>query len=261
MKFRILFFVCIIIFPVSLLAQISGSSTPKDISAKRGSRASKAKISTRITLGGNYQTGNTEKAAVSGSAYLASVDSIKEFSANAKYTYGENNKKLNQKEYMAGIQYDYHPLSRFSPFVRVEFYKNEFKKINGRYSGLLGAKYRYLVKDDVMDYSISAALVYDLENYTNNASLPDRERLRLSIRPKFKQQLMDNIHLLAEIYYKPNLAEFDDYIVYATFNLNFRMNKYVFLRASYEYDYDSKPATATVKKTDTLLLASLGVEW
>jgi len=69
-------------FSFALFAQISGSSSPKDIMAKKSSRVSKAKLSTRITFGGNYQTGNIEKASVSGTAYIASIDSIKEFSAN-----------------------------------------------------------------------------------------------------------------------------------------------------------------------------------
>ncbi len=256
-----LFFFILVLISSTLNAQISGSSSPKDISAKRNQRMAKSKIITRVTFGGNYQTGNTEKAGVMGTASIASIDSIKELSANFGYAYGENKDILNQREYKAGVQADYHPLSVFSPFIRFEFYSNEFRQINYRYSGLIGAKYRFFIKDDFADYSISTALLYDLENYTEKANKPNKERLRMSIRPKFKQRLMENIYLLAEIYYKPNMAEFDDYLIYAIFNLNFRVNKYVFLKASYEYEYNSMPITSSVKKTDTLLLGSLGVEF
>jgi hypothetical protein len=243
-----------------LFAQISGASSAKNIMAK-SSRVSKAKLSARVTFDGYYQTGNTEKTNFSGTAFASAIDSIKEFSVNGKYLYGENNKTANQKEYIAGAQYDYHPFSAFSPFLRFEFYKNEFKKINGRYAGLAGAKYRYWVKPKILDYSISAALLYDLERYDSDVDLPKKERLRISVRPKFKQNLSENVYLIVEAFYKPNLSNFKDYILYGNFNLNFRLFKQGLLRLSYEHEYNSKPVTDMVRKTDALLLAGLGIDF
>ncbi len=259
MKFVLLFIFSIC--SLSLCAQISGSSSPKDISGKRVQRKDKAEIMTKISVGGNYQTGNTEKSGIIGTASIASVDSVKELSANGGFAYGENKSCVNQREYKLGGQYDYHPLSAFSPFLRFEFYSNEFRKINYRCSGLTGAKFRIYRKEDHCDYSLSAALLYDLENYTEDANQPNKERLRVSIRPKIRQKIMENIFLSAEMYYKPNLAEFSDYMIYSIFNLNFKVNRYIFLKASYEYEYNNRPVTASVKKTDTLLLGSLGAEF
>ena len=245
---------------IPLYAQISGASSAKNIMVK-SSRASKAKLTARITLDGYYQTGNTERANISGGLFAAAIDSIKEFSVNGKYLYGESNKTANLKEYIAGIQYDYHPFSVLSPFVRVEFYKNEFRKINGRYSGLLGAKYRFFVKPEILDYSVSTALLYDMERYVTEVDLPDKERLRMSVRPKFKHNLTDNMYLIAEVYYKPNLLDFDDYILFGNLNFNVLVFKRGLLRLSYEHEYNSKPATDKVRKTDALLLAGLGIEF
>ena len=249
--------VCIIagyLFSVTLFAQSSGASPPGN------DRASKAKLSAQITLDGYYQTGNTDKMNLSGTVFVSAIDSVKEFSANGKFLYGENNKMINQREYNAGIQYDYHPLADFSPFVRFEFYSNEFKKITGRYAGLVGAKYRYYVKPDISDFSISAAFLFDMEHYTADANLPNKERWRLSIRPKFKQNLTETVYLVAEIYYKPNLKDFNDYIIYGISNLNIRIFKKGLLRLSYEHEYNNRPATNKVKKTDALLLAGIGIE-
>jgi hypothetical protein len=242
------------------VAQLSSATTARNITNASGSRASKAKISARITLDGNYQTGNTAKANFSGTGFISAIDSIKEFSTNVRFVYGENNKTANQKEYLVGIQYDYHPLSDFSPFVRCEFIRNQFKQIAGRYSGLVGAKYRYFVKQDKIDYSVSVALLYDFDHYTADAELPDKERIRISVRPKFKHDLMENIRLVTEIYYKPNLANFNDYMIYWNSNLNIRVFKNVLFRMSYENEYNSRPATNRVRKTDALLLAGLGIE-
>jgi len=249
--------VCIIaccLSSVTLFAQKSGSSSAEN------ERVSKAKLSSQITLDGYYQTGNTEKTNISGTVFVSAIDSIKEFSANGKFLYGENNRAINQREYIAGIQYDYHPHADFSPFVRFEFYSNAFKKITGRYAGLAGAKYRYYVKPDISDFSISAAVLFDLEHYTADANLPNKERWRISVRPKFKQNLTETVYLVAEVYYKPNLADFNDYIVYGIFNLNFRIFKQGLLRLSYEHEYNNRPATNRVQKTDALLLAGFGIE-
>ena len=212
-----------------------------------------------MSVDGYYQTGNTEKVNASVAVFMAAIDSIKELSVNGKYLYGKNNKTVNQKEYNAGVQYDYHPFSIFSPFMRLEFYKNEFKKINARYAGLAGFKYRYYVKPDVSDYSISAALLYDVERYESDVDLPDKERLRISIRPRFKQYLTENVYLIAEAYYKPNLLHWDDYMLCGNVNLNVRVFKQGLLKVSYEHEYNNMPATDKVRKTDALLLAGFEI--
>ena len=261
MEIKIITFTFLLsVFSMPLFAQISGSSSAKNIMVK-SSRASKAKISARVTLDGYYQTGNTERTNVSGAFFMSAIDSIKEFSANGRFLYGESKKIVNQKEYIAGIQYDYHPFSAFSPFLRFEFYKNEFRKIHGRYAGLAGFKYRYFVKPEILDYSISAALLYDLEHYETDVDLPNKERLRMSVRPKIKHNLAENIYLIAEAYYKPNLLDFNDYIICGNASLNVRVFKQGLLRLSYEYEYNNKPVTNQVKKTDALLLAGLGIEF
>ena len=228
-------------------------------------RTARAKISTNISLGGSFLTGNIEKGAISGNVHVAAVDSVKEFSFDAKYIYGENNNQVNQREYLTGLQYDYHPLSKVSPFIRMELYSNEFKDIERLYSGLLGVKYRYFVykKDGetISDYSISGAFSYGFEKYTPNAESSNQEKIRLSVRPKFKQKLMKNITLHLEVYYKPNVNHWNDYIIHSISNINFLINRNVFVKGSYEYVYDSKPITSTIKKTDTMFLTSVGIEF
>jgi len=245
---------------VALFAQISGASSAKTIT-KGGSRASKVRLSARLTLDGYYQTGNTEKTNISAATLLSAVDSVREFSANARYMYGENAKMVNQKEYNAGLQFDYHPFAVISPFVRAEFYKNEFKKIRGRFNGLVGVKYRYFVNPEILDYSVSAALLFDFERYEKDITLPHRERFRLSVRPKFKHDLTENIYLTAEVFYKPNLLNFRDYMLCGNINLNIRAFRQGLFRLSYEHEYNNKPVTDRVKKTDALLLAGIGANF
>jgi len=243
---------------------VSSQTTPKPIQME-SERMAKVKTTTIVNVGGNYQTGNTENGSFALSSALSAMDSIKEFSLNAKYHYSENARKMNKDEFSGGLQFDYHPLSRFSPFVRAEFYSNRFRQIDSRFSGLLGAKYCYFkyLKDNVVisEYTISGAFVYENDNYSKEALLPDKSRLRLSLRPKFKQSIMKNIFLGAECYYKPNIVEFGDFIIDSMFQINFVVNGYISLKCSYQYEYDSKPATTAVKKTDTNLRASLEIRF
>ena len=255
---HILTFFLLSFLSLPLFAQVSGAVTAKNIMVKHN-RISKAKLSAQITLDGNYQTGNTEKANVSTTVFVSAVDSAKEFAVNGRFMYGENNKKINQREYVAGLQYDYHPYSVVTPFVRFEFYQNPFRQIKGRYSGLAGAKYRFWVKPQMLDYSISAAFLYDFDHFVHDANLPDKERYRISIRPKFKQYMTERVYLITEVFYKPNLAHFCDYIVCGNININFRFLKQGLLRISYEYQFENRPPTHKVKKTDALLLAGLGI--
>ena len=226
-------------------------------------RAAKTKIATNISLGGNYWTGNTDKGTIVGSLNLAATDSLKEFSFNAKYTYGEDKNKMNQREFLTGLQYDYHPLSVFSPFMRVELYTNEFKNIKYRSSVLAGAKYRFFVykKDGetTSDFSISGAFTYVYEKYTADAKSSDQQKVRLSLRPKIKQKLAKNIYFQSELFYMPKINCWEDYILYLRSNLNFLINSNIFIKCSYEYEYENKPITKDIKKTDTVFSISLGI--
>ena len=241
---------------------VSAQSSDSRVSME-SERAAKTKVATNFSLGGNYWTGNTEKGTIIGSLNIAATDSLKEFSFDAKYTYGENNNKLNQREFLTGLQYDYRPLSVFSPYVRIELYTNEFKNIKQRYSGLAGAKYRFFVYrkngETTSDYSISGAFSYVFEKYTQDAHSSDRQKVRLSLRPKIKQKLAKNIYFQSELFYMPKIDYWEDYIFCVRSNVNFLVNSNIFIKCSYEYDYESKPITTNIKKTDTTLSISLGI--
>ena len=253
-------FVITLLFCFSLSGFAQNSDSRVSMESKR---VAKTKISTKISLGGNYWTGNTEKGTIIGSLGLAAVDSIKEFSFDAKYAYGENNKKVNQQEFLSGLQYDFHPLSAFSPFMRIELYNNKFRNLKYRYSGLAGAKYRFFVykKDGetTSDYSISGAFTYVFEKYSPEAKASDQQKVRLSLRPKIKQKLAKNIYFQSELYYIPKINCWEDYIFYFRSNVNFLVNSNIFIKCSYDYEYENKPITTDIKKTDTYLTISLGI--
>ena len=144
----------------------------------------------------------------------------------------------------------------------MDLYNNDFKNIKFRYSGYAGVKYRFFVykKDDITlsDYSISGALTYVYEDYIPEVDVANQQKVRLSIRPKIKQIVAKNIYIQSEIYFKPRIDCFEDYMIYSISNINFVVNNNIFIKCTYEYDYESKPITSDIKKTDSIFIISLG---
>ena len=140
----------------------------------------------KVGFGSSYYTGNVEKVDLRGEGNISHTDSTFEFSSFVKATYGEMETIKNNQEFQAGIQADYKPYAKLSPFLLFTAYNNEFKDIALRLSGITGLKYTFY-KTEKSNYSISTALQYDAEQYKSD--IEDKEILRLSIRPKLKQQI------------------------------------------------------------------------
>ena len=254
-------YILIAIFTFCIVQSGFAQSTGPKVSME-SKRVAKAKISTNASLGGSFWSGNVNKSIFSGSLRLAAIDSLKEFSFDAKYTYGKSNNRLDQREFLTGLQFDHRPLSVISPFLRIELNSNEFKNIKHRYSGYAGAKYRFFVykKDGETksDYSISGAIIYVYEDYIPEVEIADHQKVRLSIRPKIKQIIMKNIYFESETYFKPRIDCWRDCMIYSISNINFLVNSNIFIKCTYEYDFESKPITPNIKKTDTKFILSLG---
>jgi putative salt-induced outer membrane protein YdiY len=223
---------------------------------KKARTTSKKLLSTNISFGFNYLTGNTEKIGANASLKAAINDSLREFSLNARYLFNKTNDILDQREAGGGVQYDHRPNYFLSPFARAEIYSNSFQKIKTRTSGILGLKYTFF-KWPSGNYSISAAFMADIEKYIAEENLPVQNKYRFSTRIKFKQVVMENISLNHETYYVPLLKDFYDYRVKSITSINFKINKIVTLKCAYDFDYNSKPVDETVKKTDNKLYLNL----
>lgn len=216
----------------------------------------KSKLSSAVSLGFSSSSGNTKVQSANAAIQSALTDSLREFSFDLRFIYGKNEGVVNQREFLSGLQYDYRPFDRISPFISVQLYSNTFKKIDLRLSGMLGAKYRFYSSKE-SDYSISLAVQADVENYTSEANKDHLEIYRLSFRPKFKQTIMKNIVLMQEAFFRPVINRFKDYQLLSITSLAFKVNNLIGLKCSYLYDFDNAPITSSVKKTDTSFTSSL----
>jgi hypothetical protein len=103
-----------------------------------------------------------------------------------------------------------------------------------------------------------------LEKYTqqttidgNKMDLPDKSKLRISIRPKIKQRIAPKVFFEHVTFFQPNIRDFSDYYLESVTSINIATSKWIELAFSYEYNYLSQPISDAVKKTDQVLLARL----
>ena len=128
---------------------------------------------------------------------------------------------------------------------------NKYKGYDLKMSGLVGFKYRIYVKPAVCDYSISAAFVYDWTDFTDPTVLLNNN-YRISIRPKIKQRLTENLTLLNLTFYQPSVLDFDDYIIHSTTKLQTKITRKLYLDLAFSYEYRSRVPSENYKHHDIL---------
>ena len=154
-------------------------------------------------------------------------------------------------EINGGVKMDYLQYGRFSPFLAAEVFTNKYKGYDLKLSALVGLKYRIYVKPGVCDYSISAAFVFDRSDFTDETVLPNNN-YRISIRPRIKQKLADNLNLVHYTFYQPSVLDFGDYIINSVTTLQTKLHKKLFLDIAFTYEYRSRVPSENYRKHDIL---------
>jgi hypothetical protein len=219
-----------------------------------------AQIKTNLSLGSSFIEGSTiNKFDIQTDLNISLADSTREFSTFFTAAYGELAHHSTNQEFSGGLKFDYRPQAMFTPFILLQAYNNVEKNIDLRMTALSGLKFsifRKFIKDDKgkkmlkFDYSISVAVLYEAEKYIS-PNVPNREKMKLSIRPKIKHALGKNIYFEHITFYKVNLEDWQDYSFYSTTSLTSKITKKLQLKISYRIDYDNKlPKIDAVSKND-----------
>lgn len=221
-----------------------------------------------LGLGTSLNMGNINNCNINNSASVVRNDSILAFDFHYKLLYSSLINKNNigneweetNFEVNGGIKIDYLQYGKFSPFLACEMLTNKYKGYDLKMSGLAGLKYRIYVKPSICDYSISAAFVYDWTDFTDSTVLPNNN-YRISIRPKIKQRLTENLTLLNLTFYQPSVLDFDDYIIHSTTKLQTQITKKMFLDLGFSYEYRSRVPSENYKHHDIMSDVSLRLKF
>jgi hypothetical protein len=235
---------------------------------------SKQSWDSKVSFGGSYYTGNVNKFDLRSIGNVTRNDSTMEYSVFYKVIFGCNKiLKINgidtlkvwidnNKEFSCGGKTDYLPYNTISPFLMVEGYKNEPKKIDWRISGLAGAKWSAF-RSETGQYSLSAAAIYQLEKYlisTVGTQSPKKESARLSFRPKIKQKIGKNLTFDHLTFLKFTLNDFNDYNIESTTTLATRLSNQISLDFSFDLQYDNKVPDVNIEKTDQAFVVSITIK-
>ena len=219
-------------------------------------------------LGTSLHTGNVNTFNLNNSASVNRNDSLIALDVHYKILYSslidrhdvEQQWKETNFEVNGGIKLDYKQYGKFSPFMALEMLTNKYKGYDLKMSGLIGIKYRVFEIPSFCDYSISIAFVYDWTDFTDATVLPNNN-YRISLRPKIKQKLTDNLSLLNLTFYQPSVLDFQDYIINNTTKLQTRITKKLFLDVGFSYEYRSRVPSENYKKHDILSEISLRLKF
>ena len=210
-------------------------------------------------LGASLNTGNVNNCNISNDGAVERNDSLIAFDAHYKLLYsslidksgGDQHWKETNFEVNGGVKMDLFQHDKYSPFLACEMLTNKYKGYDLRLSGLIGMKYRIYTVPGFCDYSISAAFVYDWTDFTDETHLLNNN-YRVSIRPKVKQRLAENLTLLYTLFYQPSVLDFDDYIINSTIKLQTQITRKLFLDIAFSYEYRSRVPAENYKKHDFL---------
>ena len=215
-------------------------------------------------LGASLNAGNVNNCNISNDGAVERNDSLIAFDAHYKLLYsslidksgGDKHWKETNFEVNGGVKIDLFQHDKYSPFLACEMLTNKYKGYDLRLSGLVGMKYRIYTIPRLCDYSISAAFVYDWADFTDDTHLPNNN-YRISIRPKVKQKLAENLTLLYTFFYQPSVLDFDDYIINSNIKLQTQITRKLFLDVAFSYEYRSRVPAENYKKHDFLSEVSI----
>lgn len=219
----------------------------------------------RIGLGSSLYAGNINDLDVNHYASVTRNDSVVALDFHYKLLYSalihkddaERKWEKSNFEINGGVKMDLYQYGRFSPFLACEMLTNKFKGYDLKVSGLAGVKYRIYTVPKVCDYSISAAFVYDWNNFTDETKLRNNN-YRISIRPKFRQKIGTNLSLYHCTFYQPSVLDWGDYIVDSETKLETQLTKVLFLDLTFDYEYHSRvPNEELYQHYDLLTAVSL----
>ncbi len=211
-------------------------------------------------LGFSYYEGNVEKLDTRLKLAASRADSVVEYSTSYQFIYGELNENRNNLVHDFKFTVDFLPYHVYSPFAGAFVFSNIYKGFRLRNSYLAGVK-RKLIYTDKTHSSISAAIMYDYATYGKAGVSEDldikEQVLRLSLRPKIKTSLSEQIVFSHISFWQPEIEHLENYIYQATTSLDFNIKKNMSLGMDYLYYYNNSPPYNSIRKRDQKFLLSL----
>ncbi len=212
----------IILFCLLLPGVINGASGPYGTFFEAGG-------------GVTVNKGNTDKLGVNGSLDFKKVTPVLKLliSLNQYYNETKGVKNVNKGDLTVKCDYDITLNEQLFIFFIPSY--NEFQDLKLRTQTGTGIKHTFY-KNSTMDYSVSAAVLYETKEYLKNK---EKGYLgRLSVRPKIKINFNKNVFFLV-FFYQPQITNFNDYRILGTATVKFFITEHLFFEVNVKDEYNN----------------------
>jgi putative salt-induced outer membrane protein YdiY len=247
---------------VGLMLLFSGAMIRGDDKAE--AETAKKKANTSIAFGLDLSQGNTEALGLNVDFNIDWMFLEKtELQCSASVSYLEVDGEKKADRMFLQILMDHLLAKRITFFLLAKPYRNLLQDVEFRLETGGGFKYDFIDNfadgKDILhtDLSLSAAIIYEQTEYTNQVV---QKIIRLSIRPKIKQELSKNLQVQIMLFYQPSFEDFRNYRLLLDSGVQFSISKAVSYVLKFLGEYNSL-VPENVKKQDYRLINQLSLSF
>lgn len=163
------------------------------------------------------------------------------FSADGSWIYGKQQKQLSNNDVSVSGNVDYlKDVQKFYYWGLINYDKSYSLKINYRFQSGVGVGYTF-VKTPNLNLSATDGFMYETSDLTDPVLGKDiYQTVRNSLRIKYRWSYENTFILSGTNFIQPSLISFDDYILKFTNQLSVKLNKWLALAASMDYNKISR---------------------
>lgn len=162
-------------------------------------------------------------------------------SASGSWVYGQQQKQLSNSDWSASANLDYlKDVQKFYYWALVNYDKSFSLAINYRFQAGGGIGYTF-VKTPVLNLSVTDGLMYETSDLTDKVFGKDiYQTVRNSLRIKYRWSYKNTFILTGTNFIQPSLISIDDYILKFNNQLSVKLNKWLALAATLDYNKISR---------------------
>lgn len=232
---------------------VAGKIPYEAVSAINPPEKNLVRLKGNISLAGNYQTGNTDKSGISVSLDGVRKDQSHRFTLGLLYNYAEEDDTISARSSFGRLKYDYFFTEHVYGYLNIEMLYDKFKDLNLRVVVGPGAGYQ------VWDEEKSAlAFEVGVAYYNEDREFgEDDSYVTARLAALFRYAFSSGLEFSENFSYYPSLENLDIYTIRNEAALTAPAAFGWALQLKNILDYESEPASAETKKTDSTWLLGL----
>ena len=165
--------------------------------------------------------------------------------ASLRSRYGKSEGEVVARSHFLTLGLDLDPTDTWSPFLFAEAERDEFKRLDLRFSSGAGAKYTlHRGADSKAEASISLALLYSHENLAPAAADPfpaNRDLARWSVRLRGARELRPGLSARHVSFYQPAWDQMADYLLRSETGLKILLTERLALSVEHQHHRTARP--------------------